>query len=110
MAQIEADIAADGVQLVWVLEADSSTNPGTAESCRRFVDSKGSTSGLCVGDGQTMPLPLTFDRSPFAEGRGFDILVRRSDMRIIYLTTHGTPGGNENLRAAELLEAIRSHK
>lgn len=110
MAQIEQQIAAEGVQLIWVLEADASTNPGTAESCRRFVEGKGSRSGLCVGDGQTMPTALTFDRSPFAEGRGFDILVRRSDMRILWVTTHGTPNGNENLAGPALLEGIRAHR
>ena len=39
--------------------------------------------------------------------RGFDIVVDRASMQVLYQTTHGTPGGNENLTAQQLLEEIR---
>jgi hypothetical protein len=93
-----------------VLESDSNVRPGTADSCRRFVDGRMSDQGLCVGDGETLPQPGTFDKSPFAEGRGFDVLIRKSDMRIVYVTSHGTPNGNDNVTAEALLEEIRAAK
>jgi hypothetical protein len=106
-AQIEEDILAEGVQIIWILEVDSGGRAGTAESCRAFMDARGSDKGICVGDGETMPNPGVWDRSPFAIGRGFDIMVRRSDMKIGWVSTHGTPGGNENLTQQELLQAIQ---
>lgn len=90
-----------------MLEQDGAFQPGTASSCATFKASMGSDKGWCVGDGQTMPNPGTFDDSPFAIGRGFDILMRRDEMRILWMTTDGTPGGNENLAAAALLAEIR---
>ena len=54
-----------------------------------------------------MPTAGVFDNSPFAVGRGFDILVRRSDMRILWVSTHGTPTGNDNLTGQQVLEEIR---
>src|SRR5262245_54755422 len=98
---------AENIQIIWVLEQDTSFNAGTAESCRNWVNSRGSDKGWCVGDGQTMPNAGTFDASPFAIGRGFDILVDRSTMEILYETSHGTPAGNENLTGEELLAAVR---
>ena len=99
---------AERVAIIWVLEADSGGRAGTAMSCRAFMDARGSDKGICVGDGETMPTAGVWDRSPFAIGRGFDIMLRRSDMKIGWLSTHGTPGGNENLTGAELLEEVRA--
>lgn len=107
MAQVEEDIIAEGLPIIWVLEEDSSFNAGTAQSCRQAMNQLGSDKGLCVGDGQTMPVAGVFDNSNLAIGRGFDLVVRRSDMAIIFHTTHGTPAGNENLTGQELLDAIR---
>lgn len=105
--QVEDEIAAEGVQIIWVLEKSSSFADGTAAECRRVLGNAMSTQGLCVGDGQTQPTPGVFDTSDLSIARGFDIVVRRSDMQIIYHTTHGTPSGNENLTGQELLDAIR---
>ncbi len=107
MAQVEEQIIAAGAQLVWVLEQDANFNPGTATSCRNYVDSQGSNAGICVGDGETQPTPGVWDRSPFARGRGIDLIVRRSDMRVIWVSTHGTPAGNENLTGEQVLEEVR---
>ena len=104
--QVEQDILALGAQIIWVLEANSFLQPGTAEECRNFMDAQGSETGWCVGDGQTIPTPGTFDNSPFSQGRGFDIIVPRSTMEIVYSTNHGTPGGNENITGEELLAEI----
>lgn len=107
MAQIEEDLLAENVEIIWVLEQDTSFVDGTAQACRTFVNGRGSDKGWCVGDGQTLPTAGEFDDSPFSVARGFDMLVRKSDMKIIWTTNHGTPGGNENLSSAELLAAIR---
>jgi hypothetical protein len=107
VAQVEEQIIAAGAQVIWVLEQDGSFNAGTADACRRFVDSQGSDAGWCVGDGETEPMPGVWDDSPFARGRGTDVLVRRSDMRIVWTSNHGTPRGNENLTGEQVLEEVR---
>lgn len=107
MAQVEEDIIAAGAQIIWVLEVDSRGRPGTAEACRAFMDTRGSDKGLCVGDSATMPVARVFDNSPFAIGRGFDILMLRNEMKITWVSTHGTPSGNENLTGADVLAQVR---
>lgn len=107
MAQVEEDIIAAGAQVIWVLEQTPRFQPGTADDCRSFMRSRGSNAGLCVGDGETMPTPGVWDSAPFAIGRGFDLIVRRSTMRIEWVSTHGTPAGNENLTGPEVLEQVR---
>ncbi|MEL7369381.1 MAG: hypothetical protein AAFN74_10745 [Myxococcota bacterium] len=108
MALVEEDILAEGAQIIWVLQADARSSPGTAESCRQFMLSRGSDKGICVGDGQTQPTAGVFDNSPFAERRGYDVLMRRSEMKVLWVSTHGTTAGNENLSGQEVLEIIRS--
>jgi hypothetical protein len=105
--QVEQQILDTGAEIIWVLEADSFGVPGTAEECRNFVDAMGSSLGWCVGDGETIPMPGTFDDSPFSIGRGFDIIVPRGTMEIVYTTNHGTPDGNENITGEELLAQIQ---
>lgn len=105
--QVEQDILAAGAQIIYVLEQNSFGQPGTAELCRAFMDSRGSTAGWCVGDGETMPMAGVFDTSPFSLARGFDIIVPRGSMEIVYSTNHGTPAGNENLTGEELLAIIQ---
>ena len=80
--------------------------PGTAEACRDFMDDRGSEAGLCVGDGQTEPEAGVWDNSPFSVGRGFDIIVPRDSMEIVFTTNHGTPAGNENIDGEDVLEAV----
>jgi hypothetical protein len=107
VAGVEEQIIAEGVEIIWLLEQDSFARDGTAQACRSFMRSMGSDKGLCVGDGQTEPMPGVFDNSMFAIGRGFDMVVRRSDMKIIFTASHGTPRGNQNLTGAQLLAEIR---
>lgn len=107
MAQQEENIINAGGQVIWVLEQDRSGVDGTAESCRSFMNGQGSDNGICVGDAQTMPTPGTFDDSPFALARGFDIIVQRSTMKILWVSTHGTTAGNDNLTGEEVLAAVR---
>ncbi|MEZ4319218.1 MAG: hypothetical protein R3F61_17010 [Myxococcota bacterium] len=106
MAEIEDDIQAAGAEIIWVLEADTSGTPGTFQSCYDFVGSEAST-GWCVGDAETAPEPGEWDDSPFSRGRGFDIVVPRDSMVIEYTTNHGTPSGNDNPTAEELLQAVQ---
>lgn len=107
MAEVQDDILAEGAEIIWVLERDADDGPGTARNCRATIDTLGGTSGWCVGDRQTQPESGVFNRSPFAQGRGFDILVDRRTMRIGWTTSHGTTDGNENLSAEEVLQAVR---
>ncbi len=112
MAEIEDQFEAAGAQIVWVFTETQDFDPGTAENCRAFVDGRGSARGLCVGDSQTMnqrvPSTTTWDDSPFAVGRGIDILVTRRDMVIVEAYSHGTPSGNDNLTGAQLLERVQA--
>jgi hypothetical protein len=105
---VEQDLVDAGAQVIYVLEQDTSFNIGTASSCRSYMDGKGSTTGWCVGDGETMPTSGTFDDSPFAIGRGFDFVVVRETMEIVYVSTHGTPAGNDNLTGPELLAEVQA--
>ena len=107
MADVEQQIAAEGAEIIWVLEQDTQGDPGTPEACRGFKQYHGTAGGWGVGDDQTLPFAGTFDESPFSQGRGFDIIVPRSSMEIVYTTNHGTPAGNENLSGEEVLDAVR---
>lgn len=105
---MEEEIAAEGVEIVWVIEQTTFGNPGTYANCAEFNENiSGSNLGWCVGDGETEPTPGAFDDSPFSEGRGFDILVERASMEILLTTNHGTPTGNDNIDGEALLAMIR---
>ena len=108
MAQVEEQIINEGTQLIWVMTEFSDGTPGTADNCRDFMANRGSNNGLCVGDSETMPTAFVFRASPFALGRGIDLVVRRSDMKVVFASDHGTPTGNQNLTGAQLLEALRA--
>ena len=74
------------------------------------MDFQGSDQGWCVGDSETMPEAFVFKNSPFASRRGTDVLVRRSDMTILFAADHGTPSGNDNLNGQQLLQVVRDNK
>ena len=97
-----------GAEIIWVLEQNQSGQIGLATDCRSYIDGKGSTLGWCVGDGETQPTPGTFDDSPFSIERGFDMIVVRETMEVVYTTTHGTTGGNENITGEELLAEVQA--
>jgi hypothetical protein len=92
---------------VWVLEQTPTGQPGTAESCREVLDSFDSDNGWCVGDSETLPDAGTFDASPFSIGRGFDIILDRGTMEIVFSASHGTPTGNDNLDGDAILTAVQ---
>ncbi|MEO0605163.1 MAG: hypothetical protein AAF211_27280 [Myxococcota bacterium] len=104
---MEQNIVNAGAQIIWVLEQDVRRQPGTRRLCDELLDIEGSERGICVGDNQTMPEPGTFDDSPFSIARGFDIIVERESMEIVWASTHGTVAGNENLSGDEVLQAVR---
>ncbi len=91
---------------MWVLEQSAIGTAGTAEACRDTLDSYDSDKGWCVGDGDTEPEAEAFDNSPFSIGRGFDIIIDRSTMEIVWTSSHGTPSGNENLDGEDVLDAV----
>ena len=107
MATVEEQILETGTQIVWVLEQGPSLEPGTAALCDEVMDELGSSAGLCVGDAETEPVAGTFDDSPFSVSRGFDIIVPRATMEILWTSSHGTPSGNDNLEGEDVLDAVR---
>jgi hypothetical protein len=108
VAEVEDEIVGAGAQIVWVLEQDPTGVDGTAITCASVMDDVGSGPvGVCVGDGETQPVPGTFDDSPFSLYRGFDMVMPRRTMEILWTTTHGTPSGNDNLEGTDVLDAVR---
>lgn len=107
MAEYDEDFENAGAQLIWVLEADASQTPGTVESCTEVMDELGDPSrGWCVGDGQTLPSAGAFDDSPFSEKRGFEMIVSRETMEVLWDSSHGSTSGNENLDGDDVLAAV----
>ena len=107
MAEHEDAIVEAGAEIVWVLEYGNDFQAGTAKSCVDHFEQMGVQSqGWCVGDGQSKPEENLFDQSEFAIGRGFDMIVSRDTMTIDWVSTHGSPGGNENLDGDEVLAAV----
>ena len=106
MSAIEDQFEEAGAAIIWVMEQDNDSGPGTAEACMAVMSALGDPqTGWCVGDAETLPYPV-FDDSPFSEARGFDMAVRRSDMVIAYTTNHGNPVRNENPSAQDVLDAV----
>ncbi|MFK7931285.1 MAG: hypothetical protein AB8H79_24090 [Myxococcota bacterium] len=60
-----------------------------------------------MGDSQTQPVAGAFDDSEFSKERGFDMLVLRDSMTVVWTSTHGTTAGNENLTGADVLAAVQ---
>lgn len=107
VVQVEQQIVDAGAEVIWILAQDGFGTPGTAQSCRNFMDSQGSELGWCVGDGQTAPTAEAFMDSPFGNGKGFDMVVVRETMEVVFVTSHGIGGGFENLTGEELLAEIQ---
>jgi len=105
---IEDEIVKAGAQIIWVLEKGPRFEDGTSDLCYTLLgDNGGSTQGYCVGDDQTVPVAGAFDDSPFSVNRGFDIVVNRRTMKIVWESSHGSPSGNDNPSAAEVLAAVQ---
>lgn len=107
MANEEQAIEDAGAAIIWVLEQDPQQRPGTREGCEFVMDEFDSVRGICVGDAETRPVAGTFDASPFSIARGFDIIVDRRSMEIVWESSHGTPAGNDNLEGADVLAAVQ---
>lgn len=105
---VEEEILNAGAMIIWVQQQQVNSRPGTAENCAQLRMSDGSDKGICVGDGTTQPTPGVWDSSPFRVGRGTDVIVRKSDMRIMFAAPHGTPTRNDDLTGAELLQEVRN--
>lgn len=108
MATVEEDIIAAGAAIIWVLEHNTRNEDGTAVECRQTFDGYGSDKGLCVGDGESTPRTRVFDTSPFSRQRGIDLIVRRSDMHVVFEAPHGTPSRDTQLTGPELLQEVRN--
>ncbi|MFT4627243.1 MAG: hypothetical protein ACI8PZ_005925 [Myxococcota bacterium] len=108
VTDVQDDLIDAGAQIIWVLEQGQSFEDGTANNCFDTMERFGATQGWCVGDDQTKPDADVWDESEFSVGRGFDLIVPRSTMQIVYTTSHGTPNGNENLTGADVLAEVRA--
>ncbi len=106
MANKADEIIAAGAQIIWVLEYTGQFDDGTAETCYTFMSSKQTTRGICVGDSETQPNPLTFWNSPFSAQRGIDVIVDPRRMNVVFTAGHGTTAGNENLNGDDILAAV----
>ncbi len=107
MVAVESDIIAAGAQIIWVLEQGPQFQDGTATECFALMEELGATQGWCVGDDQTKPDADVWDESEFSVGRGFDLIVPRSTMEIVFSSSHGTPMGNDNLSGEEILAEVQ---
>ena len=109
MAAIDDDFIAAGAEIIWILEQGPFFEDGTADNCLDVLTSVGADQGWCVGDDETDdPYADVWDDSPFAVDRGVDIIVRRSTMTIEWVASHGSPGGNDNVSAADLLAEVEA--
>jgi hypothetical protein len=109
VADYDEELENAGAQVIWVLEADASQTPGTVESCTDVMDELGDPkTGWCVGDGQTLPSAGSFDDSPFSEKRGFEMIVSRQTMEVLWSSSHGSTSGNENLDGDDVLAAVEA--
>jgi len=106
---IEDGIVAAGAQIIWVLEKGIQVEDGTADLCYELLGTNGgSTAGYCVGDDQTQPVAGTFDDAPFSVNRGFDLIVNRRTMKVVWESSHGSVAGNDNPSADEVLAAVEA--
>lgn len=92
-----------------MLEQGPRFEDGTADECLETLQALGADQGWCVGDDETdPPYADVWDLSPFAQNRGFEIIVRRSTMTIEWASSHGSVSGNDNISAAELLAEVEA--
>ena len=84
---------AAGALIVWVIQEDTFASAASSQDAQNVVEfTIGSGEGIRVGDADTLPTAGTFENSPFiTSNRGFEMIVRRSDMRIVY----SAPQGND---------------
>jgi uncharacterized protein YjdB len=82
VASRSAQIEAAGGLIVYVEVEDDNYAPATHAEARQSIDAIiGSSPGLRIGDGQTMPTPMTFAAAITAFPSAF--VVRKSDMKVI---------------------------
>ncbi len=89
------------------MEQNGFGQPGTTETCNEQRISLGFDAGYCVGDGLTEPGEAVFDDSPFSVARGFDMIIDRETMEIVWVSSHGSTPGNENPSGEDVLQAVR---
>ena len=104
MRDLEDQFIAADAQIIWMLQENQSAQLATSQDTENFFSSDPNTSdvGIRVGDAETLPVAGVFEASPFIESdRGFGMVVRKSDMRIIFAEFHGN---ERNLTAQDLLD------
>lgn len=107
MRDLEAEYIAAGAQVIWMLQETTGFQPATSAQTHEFYESSiASDVGLRVGDAETQPIAGAFENSPFIDtDRGFVMIVRKRDMKIVYENTHGN---ERTLNGQTLLDAVRA--
>lgn len=100
--QLDDELKAEKVHVVWIEETDPFWEPGTADGCRRFVRGWAPEAGTCTGGGD-----LNREHPAFAE-HSVAAVVRLSDMRVQYLRSFYTDE-TPHRAGAEILVWLRTH-
>ncbi len=92
MKDIEAQFTAENVQLIWVLNENSSFQLASSQEAEHYYrDTIASEIGIAVGDSETSPDSGAFNSTPIiTSGRGFVMVVRRSDMQVTYSVNYSS--------------------
>ena len=110
MRDIEAQFRDADAQIIWMLQENPQFQSATSQDSHNFYSTAPNTSGygIRVGDAETEPVAGAFEASPFippSSNRGFAMVVRKSDMQIVFADFHGN---ERNLTAQDLLAAAQA--
>lgn len=101
MDAISTTLEENGALIVWVLTEDDNRDlAGSDLSQNVFDDTIGSSTGIRVGDLQTLPTPGMFRDSPLRTGVGYIVGVRRGDMGVAF------SADELSITPAEIIDAV----
>lgn len=104
MKDVEDEFAAAGARVIWVLNENISFQLATSQDAQNYYrDTIASALGVAVGDAETSPDVGAFNDTPIiTSGRGFVMVVRRSDMQVTYSVNYSSSS------AAALLAEVQA--
>lgn len=96
---MEDELAAAGARVIWVLNENISFQLASSQDAQNYYrDTIVSERGVAVGDAETSPDVGAFNETPIiTSGRGFVMVVRRSDMQVTYSVNYSSSSANELL-------------
>ena len=109
MRDLEGQFIANDAQIIWMLQESGVLTPATSQDSQNFFSADPQTSGvgIRVGDADTQPVAGAFEDSPFIpdgfgeSDRGFAMVVRKSDMRIVWAEFNGN---ERNISGQDVLD------